>query len=163
MREAKLLYRSLAWRTITLARLRVTDASGIKLSDPLLLPSDIGPPMGVQPNVISERNEKKKNPKNPKKREKSGLAGGRKRTGGISDTTRGRESVRRTMCRWPRLCARCARGSRRQVTARSLTLWIHERQGQSESPSAATSASSDRSSAFLFYSTKSKLAEAGRA
>ena len=65
MREAKLLYRSLAWRTITLARLRATDASGIKLSDPLLLPSDIGPPMGVQPNVISERNEKK-NPKNPK-------------------------------------------------------------------------------------------------
>ena len=73
MREAKLLYRSLAWRTITLARLRATDASGIKLSDPLLLPSDIGPPMGVQPNVISERNEKKKNPKIQKsKKQKHG-------------------------------------------------------------------------------------------
>jgi hypothetical protein len=108
--------------------------------------------MGVQPNVISERNEKKiQKIQKTKTWEKSGLAGGRKRTGGISDTTRGRESVRRTMCRWPRLCARCARGSRRQVTARSLTLWIHERQGQSESPSAATSASSDRSSALCVF------------
>ena len=70
MREAKLLYRSLAWRTITLARLRATDASGIKLSDPLLLPSDIGPPMGVQPNVISQKKRKRKGKRKRKRKRK---------------------------------------------------------------------------------------------
>ena len=152
MREAKLLYRSLAWRTITLARLRATDASGIKLSDPLLLPSDIGPPMGVQPNAISQKKRKRK-----RKERRIGIGGWAKNLVVFVDVV-GVVSARRNDESLPRLSV-CCSGYAAAVTVRSLALWIHEGQGQSESPSDATSAGSDRPSALCVFAPSYTIGE----
>ena len=59
-------------------------------------------------------------------------------------------SARRNDGSLPRLSV-CCSGYAAAVTVRSLALWIHEGQGQSESPSDATSAGSDRPSALCVF------------
>lgn len=135
MREAKLLYRSLAWRTITLARLRATDASGMAKGEghgtDNTCTSTTSHGGGGEEVVQAGR-----------------YCGGgqvwhRKNLVVFVDVV-GVVSARRNDESLPRLSV-CCSGYAAAVTVRSLALWIHEGQGQSESPSDAGLRSAVRS------------------